>query len=214
MPTLALAIAAAAFFRVVMVGVQFLLPLLLQIGFHTTAFAAGLLILFLSAGALAMKPATPFILRQFGFRTVLIADGLICATCVLLFSFFAPATPTALIAAVLLVYGFARSLQFSALNSLAYADTSPTHLSAATSLVSTFQEMGSGAGVAAGAAFLQIAVIVSGDALNGGHIRAVLAVFAAVAVVPVLIAYRLDRQAGGEMSGHNGVAGPSAATKV
>ena len=55
---------------------------------------------------------------------------------------------------MLLVGGFARSLQFTAFNTLAYADVPRARLSAATSLYATLQQVSLTLGITAGAAAL------------------------------------------------------------
>jgi hypothetical protein len=60
--------------------------------------------------------------------------------------------------AVLLIGGFFRSLQFTATNTIAYADVDPPRMSRATSLVSVAQQLSIAAGVAVGALAVEFAV--------------------------------------------------------
>ena len=65
-------------------------------------------------------------------------------------------TPHWLIFLVILTGGFFRSLQFTALNGLAYADIDNDRMSRATSLVSVFQQFSTAAGVAIGAGVVEL----------------------------------------------------------
>ena len=60
--------------------------------------------------------------------------------------------------AVLLIGGFFRSLQFTATNTIAYADVDARRMSRATSLVSVAQQLSIAAGVAVGALAVELAV--------------------------------------------------------
>src|ERR1700760_694880 len=75
----------------------FLLPLLFQLGFGLNAFAAGLLVLAYAAGNLGMKTLTTPILKRFGFRKVMIVNGVLTAVTIALCSLLSPDTPRALI---------------------------------------------------------------------------------------------------------------------
>ncbi|VTR41825.1 High-copy suppressor of rspA [Serratia fonticola] len=104
----------------------FLLPLLFQIGFGLNAFDAGLLVLAVFAGNLVMKPFTSPISTGSAFvprwwSTVYSMPHTIFA-CALL----TPQTPTWLILALLFVSGLTRSMQFTALNTLAFSEVAAT----------------------------------------------------------------------------------------
>ena len=91
-----------------------------------------------SAGAMVMKPVTQWALRWFGFRNVLVWNGVLSRRCCCGDRRrSAPSWPLAAIYAVLLTGGFFRSLQFTAYNTIAYADIPRARMSAATSLYST-----------------------------------------------------------------------------
>ena len=64
---------------------------------------------------------------------------------------FTITTPLLLIMILLVVGGFFRSLQFTAINTLAYAEVEPAQMSRATTLVSVNQQLAVSAGVAVGA---------------------------------------------------------------
>ena len=117
----------------------------------------GLLVLAVFAGNLLMKPATTPVLRRFGFRTVLIANGLLAAVTIFACALFTPSTPKAIIVAVLFAGGLFRSMQFTSLNTVGVADIHESQLSGASTLSSMIQQMTIGMGIAVGAIALRLA---------------------------------------------------------
>ena len=108
-------------FRVGVGAMPFLLPLLLQVGFHLSPFQSGLITFTSTMGALIVKGAAPAMLKRFGFRTILmnaILGGLSISACAI----FTESTPFLVMVAILMVGGFFRSLQFTSINALAYAE--------------------------------------------------------------------------------------------
>ncbi len=148
--------AGGSLFRTAISMVPFLLPLMFQIGFGLPAFTSGLLVLSVFAGNLGMKPGTSFILRRFGFRSVLIGNGLIGAISLAACGLLDPETPKALIVIVLFIGGLARSMQFTAINTLAFADVPQAQMSSANSLGSVLQQFTMGLGIAVGALALRV----------------------------------------------------------
>ncbi len=201
--TFAVSVTAGSLFRVGIGAIPFLLPLMLQLGFGKTAAQSGLVTFASSAGALAMKPIATGTLRRFGFRATLIWNAVVSAAFLGACAFFRPAWPAAAIYAVLLVGGFVRSLQFTAYNSIAYADVPRERMSAATSLYSTLQQLSLALGITGGAAVLEAATAAS------GHGKPTLmdfsigfAAVAAVALLAAPVAWTLPKDAGNEVSGH------------
>jgi len=204
-PTFGVTISGGSLFRVSTGAIPFLLPLMLQVGFGMTAFGSGLLTFGAAAGSMAMKTTARFALRQFGFRTVFIGNGVICAASILACALFTAATPAALIFAVLVVGGFFRSLQYTSLNSMAYADIPPPRMSAATSFSSMMQQFSNGMGVALGALLLQVVVMARGAAGTvpaADDYRAAFVAAGVLALVSIPFFLRLAPGAGAEVSGH------------
>lgn len=135
--------------------VPYLLPLLLQIGFGLSAFHSGLLLLATATGNLGMKLFTTPIIRRFGFRTVAIVDVVLAAIFIMACGWLTASTPLAVMIAVLLCYGLTRSLQFTWLATLAYADIGDRQKSSASTLWSVAQQMTLGMGIALGALCLR-----------------------------------------------------------
>jgi EmrB/QacA subfamily drug resistance transporter len=203
LPSFAVSVIAGSLFRVGIGAIPFLLPLMLQLGFGDTAAQSGLVTFASSAGAIAMKPIAQRALRRFGFRATLIWNAVLGAVLLGLCAFFRPSWPQTAIYAALLAGGFVRSLQFTAYNTLAYADVPRERMSAATSLYSTLQQLSLALGITSGAATLEIATALS------GHTQPTLvefsigfAVVAAAALLAAPAAARLPADAGDEVSGH------------
>ena len=202
-PTYCVSIIGGSIFRIGSGTLPFLLPIMLQVGFGVTAFTSGLLTCAAAMGSFTMKMAARPILRRFGFRRVLIGNGIISALSITLCATFWPTTPHAVILAVLLVSGFFRSLQYTSLNTVAYAEIGTARMSAATSAASMMQQLSNGLGVAFGALMLQIARHWSG-ALTITDFHATFGCAGLVALAAVMIFLRLDPAAGAEISGHRG----------
>ena len=132
-PTFRAAIVGGFLFRIGIGAIPFLLPLLLQAGFHLTAFQSGSLTFVAAAGAMAMKTAAQPILRAFSFRRVLIVNALASSAFLVVNAWFTAATPHWIVMTVLLVGGFFRSLEFTALNAIGYAEIDQRAMSRATS---------------------------------------------------------------------------------
>jgi EmrB/QacA subfamily drug resistance transporter len=144
-------------FRIVINSAPFLLPLLFQIGFGYSAIQAGAFLLWLFAGNLAIKPATSRIMNRFGFRTVLVTNGLLIAAGFAACAQLTANTPQWLIYALLFFTGMTRSMQFTALNTIAFADVPQPQMRNATTLSSILNQMGGGLGIAIGALMLSVA---------------------------------------------------------
>ena len=96
-----LSVYGASLFRIAVSVVPFLLPLMFQISFGLNAFTSGLYLLALFAGDFAMKSAVIQILRRFGFRRILIVNGLLTTFSLLLCATLSPSTPPVLILTIL-----------------------------------------------------------------------------------------------------------------
>ena len=123
--TFAVVIWGGSLFRLAISVSPFLLPLMFQIAFGLNAFRSGLLVLAMFAGNLFMKAATTPILRRFGFRRVLVVNGLVTAALIGSFTVLSPNTPTALVIVLLFAHGLSRSMQFTAISTMAFVDVSP-----------------------------------------------------------------------------------------
>ena len=200
--TFAVSVGSGTLFRIGIGAIPFLLPVMLQLGFGASPARSGAITFASSAGALVMKPVVKTVLRWFGFRVTLIWNGVLSAASLAVFAAFRPAWPLVAIYAVLLVGGFLRSLQFTAYNTLAYAEVDRPEMSAATSLYSTAQQLSQTLGIAAGAALLQATMAWHGH--SAPMLDDFSLAFVAVALVVLVaapLATRLPADAGAEMAG-------------
>jgi EmrB/QacA subfamily drug resistance transporter len=193
-------------FRIGVGATPFLLPLLFQLGFGMTPFQSGLTTFVATAGALIMKATAASALSRFGFRTTLIVNALISAAFLALYAGFRPTTPQAVLLAALFVGGFFRSLQFTALNALAYADVGAAEMSKATSFTAVAQQLSLASGVAIAAAMVEATRRGSPEAYFSGHIgfHDFAPAFFAVALITAssaAIFWRLPPDAGAALSG-------------
>lgn len=188
--------------RVLISTMPFLLPLLFQLGFGLDAVRAGLLTLALFAGNIGMKPLTSPILRRYGFRGVLVGNGLLQGATMLACATLTPATPTAAVVALLVVSGASRSLQFTAFNTLAFADVPKPVMSAANTLFSVAFQLAIGLGVAVGAVALRASGHFLGeDAPSLATFHGAFVTIGALTAVTALAGLRLAGDAGALVSG-------------
>ena len=155
LPTFRASVLGGFVFRIGVGAMPFLLPLMLQLGFGMTPFASGLLTFASSAGALLMKTTATPILQRLGFRRVLIVNAALSGAMLAACGLFRPETAHWAILATLLVGGFLRSLEFTAIQALAFADVEDRRMSKATSLSSTMQQLSLTCGVAVGAGIIE-----------------------------------------------------------
>jgi MFS family permease len=203
MPTFRLSVIGGSLTRISAGSMPFLLPLLMQLGFGLSAAHSGLVTFVSAAGAVLMKATAKPVLRRFGFRSVLVWNGVIATGFIAMCAAFQPDWPMWIIYAVLALGGFFQSLQFTAYNTVAYADVTTSSLSNATSFYTTFQQLMLSLGICVAAATLHASVVLHGreHALLGDFSVAFLVV-AAISLVASPVCTRLERNAGVEMSGH------------
>ena len=202
LPTFRASVLGGFLFRTGIGATPFLLPLLFQMAFGLSPFQSGALTFVSTLGAMAMKPTAGPVLKQFGFRTVLVFNTLLSTCFFLANTLFEPSTPHAIIIAVLLAGGFFRSLQFTAINAVAYAEVPDRLMSHATSLSAVFQQLSLSVGVTLGAAALEYARGRHGgsDLVTADFAPAFL-VIGLVTASSVFFFMRLAPDAGAELSG-------------
>jgi EmrB/QacA subfamily drug resistance transporter len=194
---------AGSLFRIGAGAVPFLIPVMLQIGFGMSATQSGLVSFATALGAFAMKPLVRPLLRRTGFRMALIGNGVVAASGVAALSLLTPAWPAAAMFLLLAAGGLARSLQFTALNTLAFAEVPPERMSRATALYGTLQQLTPALGVVLATATLEACLAVSGRAsLVAADFSWGFVVAAAVVLASVPLHLRLAPDAGAEVSGH------------
>jgi hypothetical protein len=207
-PSFFTGVAVGSMFRIAAGSVSYLMAILLQVDLGLSAFASGMITIAGAMSSLTMKVAIPPTLRRWGFRTVLLGNGVISASGIAACAVIGLSTPAYAIFLVLLIGGFFRSLQFTSLTTLAYADLPDSRISAATSFSSMMQQVMNGMGVALAAVLLHVAQLARGEALGGVSIvdiRAVFVTMALLALSACVFYLRLSPDAGAEVSGHRRV---------
>ena len=202
-PTFHAALIGGFLFRLGIGAIPFLLPLMLQIGFGMTPFQSGLVTFATAVGALGMKTVAARIIGTFGFRPVLTIVGVVSAVFLAACAAFTPGTPLVIIFLILLVGGFFRSLTFTSINTIAYAEVAARELSRATALMAVSQQLSISAGVAVGAAVVEATLRWKGaTAISASDFWPAFLVVAAISASSAFFFARLPPDAGAEMSGH------------
>jgi EmrB/QacA subfamily drug resistance transporter len=148
--TFRVAVAGGFVTRLGIGGLPFLLPLLYQIGLGMPPWQSGLLMMPAALAAMGMKVISTTVLRRYGFRQVLVVNTLLIGAAISLYAFVTPATPIPAIVCLGLAMGLFNSLQFSSMNSMAYADTEGRDSSMASTIASSMQQLSLSFGLAGG----------------------------------------------------------------
>jgi EmrB/QacA subfamily drug resistance transporter len=201
----ALSIYGASGFRVAVAVLPFLLPLMFQISFGMTAFQSGLYLLALFAGDLSMKGFVIQVLRRFGFRRILIVNGVITAGSVALCAVISPGTPPLLILAILYFHGASRSLEFTCMTTLAYTEIPSERMGQANGFLSAVMQLSMGVGVAVGAVTLRLVAHAHGHEAASPHLNdfhVAILCMSLLTLAPVFDSLGLTHDAGAATSGH------------
>lgn len=137
-------------------GLPFILTMLLQINLGFSPQLSGLLLVPLAIGTMVAKPLTVRLPHRFGYKRLLIVNSCMLGLSLSYFGFIHLESNLSFIVFCTFSYGFFASFQFSAMNSLAYANVPDEEMSAATSLMSTVQQVSQSFGVAIGAIMLHL----------------------------------------------------------
>lgn len=160
--TFRVGVLGGSLFRVGIGALPFLVPLFLQLGFGLTPFQSGVLTCTGAAGSMCMKTLSRKILKRFGFRTVLVSNLGFASASLMAIGLFTAHTSHLAIALTLLIGGVFRSLQFTSLNAISYADIEHADVSQASSISSAVQQLSLGMGVTIGAFALQASSALQG----------------------------------------------------
>lgn len=203
LPTFRISVTAGTMFRVGVGALPFLLPLMFQLGFGLSAFQSGTLTFVSGMGAMLMKFAAQPLLRRFGFRGVLMGNALVSSVLLAGPALFTPATPVVIMLAVLLVGGVSRSLQFTAVNAIAYAEVTGERLSSATSFTAVLQQLSGSIGITLAAMTLEAAGALRGTAATDlGNFPYVFGIITLLSIGSALIFARLTASAGETLVQH------------
>ncbi|MCR6734674.1 MAG: DHA2 family efflux MFS transporter permease subunit [Afipia sp.] len=201
--TLRASLTGGFLYRLGIGALPFLLPLLMQIGFGLSPFKSGLVTFASAVGALGMKTLAARIIRTFGFRKITVINAVVSSFFLAACALFTPATPLLLIMIILIVGGFFRSLQFTSINTLAYAEVTPDEMSRATTLMSVNQQLAISAGVAVGAFAVEATMAVNhATELGAGDFWPAFVIVSVLSAASAYSFWKLPEDAGNEISGH------------
>ena len=207
LPTFRAGVAGGSLFRIGIGSMPLLVPLLFQLGFGFSPLSSGLMTFVAAIGAMGMKTAAGWILKRFGFRTTLAVNGLVCALTLMAPAFFNHSTPILLMSLILFVGGFFRSLQFTCINAITFAEVEQPEMSQATSFSSVAQQLSLSLGITVGAAVLQLTLNFHGE--KDPTISDFWLAFIVVGLISALSVFsflKLHRDAGEEVAGRKRVA--------
>jgi MFS family permease len=181
--------------------------LLMQVGFGLSPLKSGLVTFASAAGAMGMKTLAARIIRTFGFRNIMMINAVVSSVFLAACALFTIATPLLLIMILLVVGGFFRSLQFTAINTLAYAEVEPAQMSRATTLVSVNQQLAISAGVAVGAFSVESTMLMRHvQELSAADFAPGFIVVALISTISAYFFYEMPVDAGHQVSGRGVIA--------
>lgn len=193
--------------RLPMRAVPFVLPLLFQVVLGYSAVAVGFLLLAMNGGDLMLKTLTTRTLRRFGFRKVLVASAALVTLTVAACALLSTAASYWAMLAILTASGMARSLLFSGLSTLAFADVPRDELGSASVLWNLAVQMTSAFGISLAAILMNVIAILWGEPTGHVSLRNCVGTLLAMALIGALsiVSFaRLADDAGANVSGHPG----------
>jgi EmrB/QacA subfamily drug resistance transporter len=156
-PTFESTLIAGNIFRIALHSTPFLVPLYLQVGLGIDPFQAGLIVMSIFVGNLAMKTITTPLLNRYGFKKVMTINGVAIFLSLLSCAFISKAMPVWIVMILLFINGLVRSMQFTSINTLGLADVPQSKMGAASALASTGVQLSMALGIAVGSLALSIA---------------------------------------------------------
>nr|WP_239059387.1 MFS transporter [Alteromonas hispanica] len=164
--TFRLSVYGGSVVRIALGSAPFLIPLMLQLGLGYTPVEAGSILLWLFAGNLAIKPATTWIMNTFGFKPVLIVNGVLIALGFVALAMINESTSSFTIAALLFINGITRSMHLTLLNTIAFADVPPDKMRDANTLGAILMQMNRGLGITLSALAIAVASLILGQSAD------------------------------------------------
>ncbi|HBW7197343.1 TPA: MFS transporter [Klebsiella pneumoniae] len=203
-PTFRVTMYGGSLFRASISAVPFLLPLLFQVGFGMDPFHSGLLVLAVFVGNLTIKPATTPLISWLGFRRLLLINGALNVCSLLACALLTPQTQVWAIMLILYLGGVFRSIQFTGVSTLAFADVPAAQMSDANTLFSTASQLAVGLGITLGAIGIRLGEQV-GDWLHltelpGISFRLSFVFIALICLVGMIDSLHLAKTAGSSVS--------------
>jgi MFS family permease len=137
-------------------------------------------------------------MQRWGFRPVLMVNGVLGVMAIAACALLDEQMSRALILLILFVGGLSRSMQFTAFNTLGFADVPKEQMSDASTLFSMFFQLSMAMGVAVGALLLRLAMSIHGNAGQAatGDFQLAFLCVAAIGAIALLDNLRLPPKAG------------------
>ncbi|HAA97834.1 MAG TPA: MFS transporter, partial [Alteromonas macleodii] len=197
--TFRLTVFGGSVMRVALGSAPFLVPLMLQLGLGYSPVEAGSLLLWLFAGNLAIKPATTWIMNTFGFKRVLVINGVLIALGFVALAMINHSTSSFTIAVILFVNGITRSMHLTLINTIAFADVPPNKMRDANTLGAILMQMNRGLGITLSALAIAAAAFILGQSANMPNLQTFtlsMMFMAAVALVSIYDSLMLSKEDG------------------
>ena len=197
--TFRLTVFGGSVMRVALGSAPFLVPLMLQLGLGYSPVEAGSLLLWLFAGNLAIKPATTWIMNTFGFKRVLVVNGVLIALGFVALAMINHSTSSFTIAVILFVNGITRSMHLTLINTIAFADVPPNKMRDANTLGAILMQMNRGLGITLSALAIAAAAFILGQSANMPNLQTFtlsMMFMAAVALVSIYDSLMLSKEDG------------------
>lgn len=194
------AVVGGGVFRLGVGAMPFLLPMMFQIGFGLNPFQSGMITFVIAVGAMAMKFGVNRVFARFGFRRILMIGCLVSAGLMAVNGLFTPATPYLIIMPLLLISGFIRSLFFTGVNALAFAEIPDAKTSQATPITAVAQQISVALGVALGGVALEVSTAIHGGPLQLSDFHIAFFVVAFASALSFFFFVRLPANAGQELN--------------
>lgn len=195
-------IVSGSIFRIGVGATPFLLPLMLQVGFGLNPFESGMVTFIGALGAISSKFLAERIFAAAGFPRVLAAAGIIGSVLLGIHGFFTPETPVPLIYLVLISTGLMRSIFFTGINALGYADVTDAEAAQATAITAVSQQLSIALGVAVAGGVIEVSTRLHGGELGLFDFHVAWFVVAGFSLLSAIPFFRLPPDAGSDVSGH------------
>ncbi|HEY6456305.1 MAG TPA: MFS transporter [Steroidobacteraceae bacterium] len=193
-------ITGGALVRLPIRAMSFILPLMFQLAMGYSAVGAGLMLLALNGGDLVFKGLVARILAAAGYRKVLIITTALMSVALFACMGLSARTSFAVAAGLLVFGGMCRSVLFSGLSTLAFADVPTEQLSAASVLWNIVQQASNGLGVSIASILLAVGQWSSSGSASQvpalWEFRLTLAVMALIALASIVSFRELRPDAG------------------
>ncbi|ODT72250.1 MAG: MFS transporter [Pelagibacterium sp. SCN 63-23] len=200
------AIIGGSMFRIGVGAVPFLLPLMLQLGFGLNPFQSGAITFVSAIGAIMSKFIAERFFARFGFPRILGFAGIFGGGLIAAQGLFTADTPAPIMMAILLAGGVLRSMFFTGVNAIGYADISDAEASQATAITAVGQQLSIAFGVAVAGGILEVSSKLNGGEVSLADFQIAFFTVGALSMLAGLVYFRLPPNAGSDVSGHRIVA--------